>query len=186
MKKDKMAKMIWLLPLALLAGCSATGGERKDYQNDAAKVAALAVPPDMVLPRTDDHYTVPEGGATAASYSEYARSNAQNSACVCKENVAPAAVPPSAPAKLQDSPDGGKRLLLSEPFDRCWLRAAQALDAAGIVVEDKDRSKGQFFLKGGKDQVTVKVAEAGCEVATSMHGDEGTRIIEALYKQLGK
>ena len=186
MKMYGMKKALSILLLAMLAGCGVTGGERTDYQKDADKAKSLEVPPDLVLPRTDDHYTVPENGAAAAtSYSEYVRSNAQNPACVCKE-VAAVTAPQAAvvPPKLQDNPDGSKTILANESFDRCWLKVAQALDGAGIVVEDKDRSKGQFFLKGGMNQVLVKAVASGCEV--SVIGGEGKHTIEAIYKQLEK
>jgi outer membrane protein assembly factor BamC len=188
-----------ILCMAVLAGCGGMS-ERTDYKSDAAKVAALEVPPDLVLPKTDDHYTIPEGGgAKAENYSEYARNGA---ACSCKESAAvPSAngsqpKPPQAvaaatvPPKLQDMAGGGKSILVSEPFDRCWLTVGQALDSARIAVDDKDRSKGLLFLKGGHNQVTVRAVAAGCEVAVNdgsgKVSDETKRITDALYKNLGK
>ncbi len=186
-----------ILLLALLAGCSTSNPERTDYAKDAGKGVPLEVPPDLVLPKPDDHYTVPEGtGAAGTSYSAYARSNGQGQACVCREAAAapagsaPPALPAAAPApSLNSRSDGSKAILIAEPFDRCWLRVAAALEGAGIAVEDRDRSKGLFYLKGGKNQVVVKSAATGCEVAADNGSgattDETRRTIEALYKKLG-
>ncbi len=183
--------------LAMLAGCS-TSAEHTDYMKDAAKSRPLEVPPDLVLPKSEDHYTVPGGGNGAvASYSAYAKSNAQNQACVCKEAAAapaPAsASTPVAPAaqapKLKDRADGSKSILIAEAFDRCWLKVGEALDRAGIAVDDKDRSKGLFYLKGGKNQITVKSVPTGCEVAadngSGATNEDTRRTIDALFKKLG-
>ncbi len=185
-----------MLLLAMLAGCSTTS-ERTDYAKDAAKARPLEVPPDLVLPKTDDHYTVPAAGnGTAASYSAYAKNNAQSQACVCKDATASSAAPApqsSAPAvqppKLKDRGDGSKSILIAEPFDRCWLRVGEALDRADIAVEDKDRSKGLLYLKGGKNQISIKAVPTGCEVAADngkgASNDDTRRAIEALFKKLG-
>lgn len=196
--------------LLALDGCS-TGGERTDYQKDAAKAPPLEVPPDLVLPSADGRYAVPDGNSErVAVYSEYAKSNAaQNQACVCKDAAAAptkallpasavvpasavAAAPQLAPPKLQDRPDGSKSILISEPFDRCWLKVTQALDQADIAVEDKDRSKGLLYLKGGHNQLSVQAqgGAASCEVSASNGSGAGNsetkRVIEALYKSLSK
>ncbi len=38
-------------------------------------------------------------------------------------------------------------LKLNEPFDRAWRRVGLALDRTGFTVEDRDRSKGTFFVR---------------------------------------
>jgi uncharacterized lipoprotein len=195
-------KILLILFPALVAGCGMTHGERTDYQNEAAKVAALEVPPDLVPPKTNDHYTIPAGGGTETeSYSQYAKGNAgQNSSCTCNDKAAaPAgsaqpkapqvAAAATVPPSLRKLPGGGKGIVINEPFDRCWLDVGLALDSAGIAVDDKDRSKGLFYLKGG-NQVTVRTDEAGCEVAASNASgavsSETNDVIDALYKGLGK
>lgn len=119
--------------------------------------------------------------------------------------------------KLQTLNNGSKGILLSEPFDRSWRIVGLALERAGFVIEDKDRTSGVYFLrlqgevkeKGWMDklafwrddekaksvryQVTVhegNAAGSGCEVAandgTGASNDDTQRIIDALYKALGK
>lgn len=41
----------------------------------------------------------------------------------------------------------GGALKVNEPFDRAWRRVGLALDRVGFTVEDRDRSKGLFFVR---------------------------------------
>ncbi|MBN3856169.1 MULTISPECIES: outer membrane protein assembly factor BamC [unclassified Paraburkholderia] len=38
-------------------------------------------------------------------------------------------------------------LTLSEPYDRAWLRVGLALDRANFTVDDRDRSKGVYYVR---------------------------------------
>ena len=42
---------------------------------------------------------------------------------------------------------GGSTLALNEQFDRAWRRVGLALDRVGFTVEDRDRSKGVYFVR---------------------------------------
>ncbi len=50
-------------------------------------------------------------------------------------------------AKLVTASDGRPVLDVSEPFDRAWRRVGLALDRVGFTVEDRDRSKGIYFVR---------------------------------------
>jgi outer membrane protein assembly factor BamC len=52
----------------------------------------------------------------------------------------------SAPRASYDKVKGGP-LQIVEPFDRAWRRVGLALDRTGFTVEDRDRSKGLFFVR---------------------------------------
>jgi len=41
----------------------------------------------------------------------------------------------------------GGAVKVAEPFDRAWRRVGLALDRSGFTVEDRDRSKGTFFVR---------------------------------------
>jgi len=41
----------------------------------------------------------------------------------------------------------GGSIELAEPFDRAWRRVGLVLDRAGFTVEDRDRSKGFYFVR---------------------------------------
>jgi len=50
-------------------------------------------------------------------------------------------------AKLASSNDGAGTLEVYERFDRAWRRVGLALDRVGFTVEDRDRSKGLYFVR---------------------------------------
>lgn len=50
-------------------------------------------------------------------------------------------------AKLTRGSDGAGTLDVQESFDRAWRRAGLALDRVGFTVEDRDRSKGLYFVR---------------------------------------
>jgi outer membrane protein assembly factor BamC len=54
-----------------------------------------------------------------------------------------AAVPP--PERASVTPQG--QLLVQEAFDRTWRRVGLALDRVGFTVEDRDRTKGLFYVR---------------------------------------
>lgn len=49
-------------------------------------------------------------------------------------------------ARLQRD-GGGSLLTLEEPFSRAWRRTGLALDRVGFTVEDRDRSRGLYFVR---------------------------------------
>jgi len=51
-------------------------------------------------------------------------------------------------AKLVAAAEGaGGSIELTEPFDRAWRRVGLVLDRVGFTVEDRDRSKGVYFVR---------------------------------------
>lgn len=50
-------------------------------------------------------------------------------------------------AKLAKSGDGAGTLEVLERFDRAWRRVGLALDRVGFTVEDRDRSRGLYFVR---------------------------------------
>jgi outer membrane protein assembly factor BamC len=52
---------------------------------------------------------------------------------------------PAERARLEG--DGSGRVVVLEPFDRAWRRIGLALDRVGFTVEDRDRSKGLYFVR---------------------------------------
>ncbi len=50
-------------------------------------------------------------------------------------------------AKLTSSGDGSSALTVQEPFDRTWRRVGLALDRVGFTVEDRDRTKGIYYVR---------------------------------------
>jgi outer membrane protein assembly factor BamC len=73
-----------------------------------------------------------------------------------KTQVAKAAEPQR--ASLTKTSEGGS-LALNEQFDRAWRRVGLALDRVGFTVEDRDRSKGVYFVRYIDPQVDNKSAD---------------------------
>ena len=63
-----------------------------------------------------------------------------------KQVVATTATAP-ARAAVQAGIGGFETLEVFEPFDRAWRRIGLALDRVGFTVEDRDRQKGQYFVR---------------------------------------
>ena len=50
-------------------------------------------------------------------------------------------------AKISRADNGAGTLELAEPFDRAWRRVGLVLDRVGFTVEDRDLSKGFYFVR---------------------------------------
>lgn len=60
--------------------------------------------------------------------------------------LAALATPSGSERATYDSAKGGA-LRVTDAFDRAWRRVGLALDNSGFTVEDRDRSKGLFFVR---------------------------------------
>ena len=58
-----------------------------------------------------------------------------------------AAEGPRERATITRSQQGAGSLAIVDPFDRAWRRVGLALDRVGFTVEDRDRSKGLYFVR---------------------------------------
>lgn len=63
------------------------------------------------------------------------------------ESIVAASDPPALRARLVREDGGESALVLDEGFSQAWRRAGLALDRAGFAVEDRDRSRGLFFVR---------------------------------------
>jgi len=54
---------------------------------------------------------------------------------------------------------GSSRLEVNDQFDRAWRRVGLALDRVGFTVEDRDRSKGLYFVRYIDPETDVKTTE---------------------------
>ena len=64
-----------------------------------------------------------------------------------KQLVAAGGAARQARAAIQTGIGGFETLEVFEPFDRAWRRVGLALDRVGFTVEDRDRQKGQYFVR---------------------------------------
>ncbi len=70
---------------------------------------------------------------------------------------ASAAVAAAKNAVLENN--GAGPLVVNDGFDRAWRRVGLALDRVGFTVEDRDRSKGLFFVRYIDPDVDLKAGE---------------------------
>ncbi len=61
-------------------------------------------------------------------------------------------------ARLNNGADGNL-LALNDQFDRAWRRVGLALDRVGFTVEDRDRSKGLYFVRYIDPNTDTKTTE---------------------------
>ena len=221
---------IYSVVLASLVGCNALGlgSKRIDYSAGAGQVPALEVPPDLTTPASDERYRVPQGNdegvATYSDYSKGGTAQERSAGAALPSEAEPASAAaatsgaaaisasgPAGTATLQDIFDGSKIVVVNDAFDRSWRRVGLAIERAGLVVEDKDRAKGIYFLRPAKAEsgwldklqiwkssedtnmryrVNVKDGGAACEVSvTDQDGasdDASKQMIEAIYKNINQ
>jgi outer membrane protein assembly factor BamC len=115
---------------------------------------------------------------------------------------------PSAPdnvaaPKLNTQADGSQTIFLNEPFDKSWRKVGLALEKSGLLLADKDRSKGIYYLSVGKEdakikasadktlrkQVNVKEISLGCEIQVNngagISNADTQKIVDTIFKALG-
>src|SRR5262249_17264599 len=66
----------------------------------------------------------------------------------------------SAPRATLSKTGSGGTLALNEQFDRAWRSVGLALDRVGFTVEDRDRSKGIYFVRYIDPQIDNKQPES--------------------------
>ena len=71
------------------------------------------------------------------------------------------ATPAQARASIQSGIGGFETLEVYEPFDRAWRRVGLALDRVGFTVEDRDRQKGQYFVRYADTDATDMARKDG-------------------------
>lgn len=64
-------------------------------------------------------------------------------------------------AKLTKSIDGAQTLEVYERFDRAWRSVGLSLDRVGFTVEDRDRSRGLYFVRYVDPEIDNKKKETG-------------------------
>ena len=69
-----------------------------------------------------------------------------------------AGVPAAAESRNAVLENAAGPLVVNDSFDRAWRRVGLALDRVGFTVEDRDRSKGLFFVRYSDPEVDAASA----------------------------
>lgn len=175
--------------LASVAGCGMFGEKRIDYRPAAGQVPALEVPPDLTRPVTVDTYKVPQLDSVKPAAGAD-KDNAQTR----PDDIS-----------LQVEETGVSSILIKAQFDKSWRRVGLALEQLKLELEDKDRSKGIYFLRAIKAgsslnlpkettdtpasyRVLVKDAGLTCSVtviaADGISDAASKLILDAVYKNI--
>jgi len=64
-------------------------------------------------------------------------------------------------ARITRAKEGAGTLVMVDPFDRAWRRVGLALDRVGFTVEDRDRTKGLYFVRYVDPEVDGTKGEKG-------------------------
>ena len=83
---------------------------------------------------------------------------AKKAAAIAAQNVALASQGPS--DTMSAEPGSPTEVTLGEPYDRSWLRVGLALDRANFTIDDRDRTKGLYFVRY-VDPKDLSAAEQG-------------------------
>ena len=212
--------------LASLVSCSmfGAGSKRIDYAAAAAKVPSLEIPPGLTVPAGDELYQVSQAqSGVAALDATKALSleippdvtiTAGNNLKVPQAESGVAALDATEPAglaSLREVSGGGTIIVMNDPFDRSWRKVGLALESAGLVVDDKDRDKGIYYLRpvrldrGWLDKLMfwksdedtsrhyrVKVKDGGTSCEVSITDQDGAsnkvskQMLEAIYKNINQ
>jgi outer membrane protein assembly factor BamC len=90
----------------------------------------------------------PAGAQTAPAAAAGASNAKSAAAATAAQNVALAAqVPPPSDTSESGGQYSATELTLDEPYDRAWLRVGLALDRSNFTVDDRDRTRGLYFVR---------------------------------------
>ena len=64
-------------------------------------------------------------------------------------------------ARLAQAGDGSGTIQVKDRFDRAWRRVGLALDRVGFTVEDRDRSRGLYFVRYVDPETDNRVKDDG-------------------------
>jgi outer membrane protein assembly factor BamC len=100
-----------------------------------------------------------------------------------KQLVASAERSPQKPV-VKDVTTSGASLQISESFERAWRRVGLALDSGGFSVDDRDRSKGEFFVRYVDTDTGVQTEQQGF-FGRLFHGDKKAEAAQYRVKLAG-
>lgn len=141
--------LLSVLLVSLLGGCGAFSGllshdPQEQQYGQAESLPPLEVPPDLTGVSGSSALRVPgldDGNAAGAA----ARGEGDVTAPP-PEQLAGDAGAEQAAARIEKGPEGAPRLVVPEDFSRAWRTVGKALEAAEMKVDDRDRSRGLYFV----------------------------------------
>lgn len=171
------------LAMLSLAGCSSMGIESKkvDYKSAAVKVPSLEIPPDLTAPVSEDHYTIPEGGAAVANYSDFAKGGEPSMA------RASAVLPESRSVRLEH--DGTQHwLVVNDKAENVWPVIKAFWQENGFVIKTDDPKAGIIETDWAENRANIPRSGLRSLLGKVVDGlyDSGTRDMYRVRLERGK
>ncbi|HEY2024374.1 outer membrane protein assembly factor BamC, partial [Paraburkholderia sp.] len=110
-------------------------------------MASLAIADSRAAGGTQNAQLSPAGAQVAPGAASAGAKSA--AAATAAQNVVLAAQPPMPDSDTSGAPAqfSSTELTLGEPYDRAWLRVGLALDRSNFTVNDRDASRGLYFVR---------------------------------------
>lgn len=150
----------WCLIVSVMGGCSSLP-DSDVYKNNHI-TPPLDIPQELMSStRIDDQMVVPDIAPTAILSAhdktqsldippDLIGSTSIQEQKLVPEMAQPVSVKekPASRAQLTRTKYGQTNLIVHEDFARAWRRTGLALDSLGFKIEDRDRSRGVYFIFG--------------------------------------
>lgn len=144
--------LVLVLTLPLLGGCGVLSGllghdpQEQQYQK-AESLPPLEVPPDLTGAADSAVLVVPGVDDGSAPGRASGGDDASSGVAAPPEQLAGDAgqAGPAGP-RIERGSDGAPRLVVTEDFARAWRTVGKALEAAEMKVDDRDRTRGLYFV----------------------------------------
>jgi uncharacterized lipoprotein len=138
------------LILPLLGGCGALSGllghdPQEQQYKQAETLPPLEVPPDLTGAASSSALVVPgidDGSAAGVS----GDADASGASPPPEQLAGDGATAAPAGPRIEKGSEGAPRLVVPEDFARAWRTVGKALEAADMKVDDRDRSRGLYFV----------------------------------------
>jgi outer membrane protein assembly factor BamC len=160
------------LAAALLAGCSISDGFREvtsiEYKS-ASKGPPLDIPPDLVKPRGDERFAIPERAASGTTFSEFSRERGAERAATAASG--PAVLPQPQGARIERQ--GSQRwLVIDQPPEKVWPVVRDFWSEAGFALRVESPETGIM---------ETEWAEKRTPVPDSWVRNQLSRVLNSLY-----
>ena len=130
---------------ATSSGHGSSGALKRARRRSTSVIAAWkrSIPPRKRTRRSGSRWPAESRARSRHAAPDHGRLGVQEEKA--KSVVATAA--PTVPRATLEKGGDGAALALNEQFDRAWRRVGLALDRVGFTVEDRDRSRGLYFVR---------------------------------------
>jgi outer membrane protein assembly factor BamC len=127
------------LTLVSIAGCSSMGlgSKRVDYKAGAVAAPSLEIPPEMTTPAGDDRFKIPGETGGVATYSNYNKNGANQTAAAATPNVLPEV------KGVHLEKNGTQRwLVINDKAENVWGTVKAFWQESGLAIKTEDQAIG--------------------------------------------